>query len=488
MRRLPTVLTSRSPWLAGLACAAILPLLASACQTTAERGADPNATSTRPVQSSPARPVTPGAPIATRRLQTGAPVEVPPRRPYATGGTPTSPSLIAVEQAPRLTPPADAVAEPVKVGLLLPLTGRGSSVGQAMLDAASLALFDVGDERLQMLPRDTGGTPDGAAAAATSVLQEGAQIILGPLFGDAAVAAAPIVRARGVQMITFSTDRSVAGEGVYVFGFTPAQQVERVALYALSRGKTRFAALAPETPYGIAVVAALRVVLAQYGGEFVRAQYYAPDGSDANAAVKAFSGYDSRRQALQARKRFLARQNDARARRQLAALDKRDAIGKVDFDAVLLPEGGQVLTAVAPLLSYYDVDADGLQMLGTGLWDDPKVRLEPTLAGAWFASPAPDDAAYFRGRYKSTYGDAPPRIASLAYDAMALAAALGQMEGGPKYDGETLTLPSGFAGSDGVFRFRADGIAERGLAVLEVHPDRFEVISAAPNDFEALTN
>lgn len=477
----------------GLFALAILPLLVAACQTTDDPGAKraPQAAA-RNVPSKltprrvPARPVI-GDPMESRRLtRTRRPdVTLPPP---ASADAPTGRAGVEIKQAPQLTPPPDLEAQPVRVGLLLPLTGRGGEIGKAMLDAATLALFDVGDERLQLVPRDTGGTPEGAAAAAASVLQDGAALILGPLFGEAARAATAVARERGVQMITFSSNKSVAGNGVYVFGFTPQQQVARIAGYALSRGKTRFAALAPKTPYGVAVVTALQEFLAQYGGVFVRAQYYAPDGANADEAVKRLSAYGARRQALNSRRRALGQQNDAKARRQLALLENRDAIANVDFDAILLPEGGQVLTAVAPLLPYYDIDSDAVQLLGTGLWDDRNVLREPALTRAWFASPTPHTGDYFRDRFESVYGVVAPRIASLAYDAVALAAVLAQAEGGPKFDAEALTTPTGFTGSDGIFRFRGDGVAERGLAVIEIRPDGFKVISAAPEYFGSLTN
>jgi hypothetical protein len=156
-----------------------------------------------------------------------------------------------------------------------------------------------------------------------------------------------------------------------------------------------------------------------------------------------------------------------------------------DFQAVLLPEGGTNLRGLAPLLPYFDVDPRVVKFLGTGLWDDRDVGREPTLVGGWFAAPPPDARAAFAERFNASFGRNPPRIASLGYDAVGLAAVLarsGRVEG--RFSEDALTNPNGFTGIDGIFRFMPDGSTERGLAVIEVKQDGFEVISPAPSTFQ----
>ena len=172
----------------------------------------------------------------------------------------------------------------------------------------------------------------------------------------------------------------------------------------------------------------------------------------------------------------------------LAARKNFGTLGALDFDAILLPAGCELLNALAPLLPYYDIDTSKIRLLGTGRWDDPKVHMEPALLGGWFAGADRAMASEFRLRYPAVFGHLPPRLASLAYDAMALAAVLGQEASGPDFRTEAITNPDGFVGSDGIFRFGLDGIAERGMAVLEIERDGFRVRRRAPTTFETLTN
>src|SRR5690606_31495846 len=170
---------------------------------------------------------------------------------------------------------------------------------------------------------------------------------------------------------------------------------------------------------------------------------------------------------------------------EASALETADTAGEPPFDAVLLPVGGDQARSLANLLSFYDLGPKAVKRLGTGLWDDPGLATEPALEGAWFAAPSPDLRKGFESRYRDLYGSRPPRLASLAYDATALAAVLAKNSynrtGRVSFDREAIVNPNGFAGIDGIFRFRPDGLVERGMAVLEFRNGGIEVIDPAPN-------
>lgn len=430
-------------------------------------------------------------PPVTARNAPAAPAAGPPIP--ETFGPPAPPQVV-----PGLTPPAPpAAAGPqlarpqacdVRVGLLLPLSGPEQAVGQSLLDAALLALTEIGNERLRLLPRDTGGTADGARAAAESVLQEGAELILGPVFSAEVAAVAGPARARGVNVIAFSTDAQVAGSGVYLLGLMPQQQVDRVVSFAASRGLRRFAALAPQTPYGTTVADQLRFAATQVGGELLEATFYPGNATDVMNEVRGLARYQARRDRLASQRRLLEARGDAEARAQLQQLAGLDTLGGPGFDALLIAEGGPMLRQIAPLLPFFDIDPRQVRFLGTALWDDPTLGQEPSLVGGWFAAPPPDSVADFFERFNATYQYRPVRIATLAYDAVALAAALARDEGAPDFGRAALTSPSGFAGTDGIFRFMPSGIAERGLAVLEVTARGTRVIDRAANTFLPVTN
>lgn len=344
----------------------------------------------------------------------------------------------------------------VKVGLLLPISGRNAQLAKALQDAAAVSLFDkyarlpISQQtiRVELLPKDTGDTPQQAATAITAAIGEGAQFIIGPLFADAAAVAAPIAQAHNISMLSFSNTRSQASPGSYMFGFSPVEQTDRIITYALNNGLNRIVVLAPNSALGETVLTAARTAMQRQEKKLVREAKYSVQGTGVETALN-----------------------------QLIAPGKEP-----EFDAILIPEGGPALTTVMRGLSARGVKPSTVKFLGTGLWDDAELLRRVNLDNAWFASSPPELTSQFETRFRTTYGYAPPRIASLAYDAVALSVTLATS--GRNFDAVTLTSPGGFSGpANGVFRLRASGETQRGLAVMEVKNGTPTVISPAPSGF-----
>lgn len=369
-------------------------------------------------------------------------------------------------------PPPPGAGGPVKVAVLLPLSGANAELGKAMLEAAQMALFTTGNDRLTLVPRDTTGTPDGAAGAARAALADGAQLILGPLLAAEVDAVKPVAGEAKINVIAFSTATQLAGDNVFLMGFLPRQEVVREAAFARESGLSRFAVLAPNSEYGRLMTDALRETASQAGATVVKAESFDPRSGDASPAIQRLAG------------------NTASAAPGTSPEpDAAPAPGptqRVSFDALLLPEGGDQLKQIARRLKTAGIGSPQVRLLGSGLWDDASVSSEPALVGGWFAASPPDARREFQSRFQSTYGHAPPRLASLAFDAAALAAVLAKAGGPAPFSHDAILNPSGFTGVDGLFRFTPQGLVQRGLAVLEVQPQGPVVVSPAPRDFRDL--
>lgn len=344
----------------------------------------------------------------------------------------------------------------VKVALLLPLSANGNAgtTAKALKEAAELALFEFNNPDIVLIPRDTQGTAAGAAAAAQAAIAEGAELIIGPLFAHSAAAVGPVARNANVPVIAFSTDSNVAGRGVYLLSFLPEDDITQVMRYAASKGKRSFAALLPENAYGTLAEGAVRQAAAQTQGRVIAVEKYPLDTQAMMEPAK-----------------------------NLAEVAKGPA---PQADAVLIPDGPGVAPTLAPLLALNGVDLKKVKLLGSGQWNDPRMGKEPALQGGWFAAPDPAGWRSFVTRFQATYGAQPPRIATLSYDAVSLAAALARQPQGQRYTAENLTNSSGFSGVDGIFRFQPSGLNQRGLAILEVQAGGdARVIQAAPKSFAA---
>lgn len=343
----------------------------------------------------------------------------------------------------------------VKVAVLLPLSGGGSQkVAQSLKQAGELALFDFDNPSVELVPKDTRGTPEGARIAAQEAAKEGAELIIGPLFANEVSAAAPEAQRAGIPMIAFSSDRKVAGNGVYLLSFLAGSDVPRIVSHAVTQGKTRFAALIPQTDYGRLVEQSFLGAVKQLGGQVVAVKSYPQDANGMLAPV-----------------------------REIADMAKKGQ--PPQFDALFIPAGADTLPALAPLLPYSEVDTTAVKVIGTSGWDYTGVGKEQALVGGWFSAPDPKGWTDFTKRYVETYGDVPPRLATLAYDAVSLAISLSNNAKGSRFTATTLTRSSGFAGVDGLFRLRADGTSDRGFAILEVQRFGNQVIDAAPSSFRS---
>jgi ABC-type branched-subunit amino acid transport system substrate-binding protein len=425
-----------------------------------------------PTQPPAPSPAMPPAQVAVESL-------APPPSPVPAPSP--SPASLPSPSAP-LPGLAKAPKAEVRAALLVPLSGPNAALGNALSNAAQLALFDLADPHFNLIPLDTHGTPDGAAAAARLALAQGADIILGPLLSLEVKAAAPVAREQAIPMLAFTTDRSALGNGVYTLGFLPGPQVRRVVSQAEADNRTRFAVLAPDTEYGHAVAEAASAAVLGSGAQLVRLDYYDPAARDLTPIAKRFAGYERRRAELALEKKTTEGRGAGPAATAAAAEPNR-----MPFDAVLLPDEGTRLKSVASLITYFGLDPGPVRLLGTMLWDDSRLSDEPSLQGGWYPAPPAAAHAEFEARYVKAFGPLPARVgifASTAYDATALAAQLAR-QGQGDYPPQVLTDPNGFAGVDGIFRLLPDGTSERGLAVYEVSQGGNKEVSPAPTSFAA---
>lgn len=395
----------------------------------------------------------------------------PPQQP--------APPVTTVEPLPPPLPEG-----PIRVGLLLPLTGNAAAVGADMLDAAQLALFDVGDNDLVLLPRDTSDTTEGATAAARDALDNGAQLLLGPLFSSATVAVAPLAVGRNVRVLSFSNDAAAAGKGAYIMGFRPEEQVDRVVRFAHGQGLTRVAALAPDDAYGARALRAWRAASTGMPGiQPGPSATYQADGIGASDVVARLTGSAPREAASADQRQALVSRTDAAGRLAMQRAAGTAGSQQPPFDALLLPDSGTRLQTILGLLESYGVDPRQTRLLGTMLWqDDPTIASEPRLEGAWMATVTPDGVQAFARHFEDTFGRKPGPLAGLAYDVTALAAVLARSE--RRFDDTALTAPAGFAGRLGIFRLMPNGLTEHGLAVVEVGPGGGRLLDPAPNAFD----
>lgn len=371
-----------------------------------------------------------------------------------------------------------------RVGMLLPLSGEAAKYGQGLKNAALMALDDVKNDNLILQFYDTQSSSSGARVAAENAIDQNARLIIGPLMSNSVKAIKNETTYKNVPVLAFSTDENVLEPQVYSLGLLIDNQINRIITYAAEHNRSKFALLLPDNKTGIAIAKAAIVAAQKNNAKVTRIAFYKPDTTDFTESVKSLTDYKIRNGRLRRVKGLLAnpaKNGSVNAQKALKRLDRIQALGDVDFDAVLISESGSRLKSAFAMFGYYDVYAPKVQFLGTSVWENTDLTKETMAKGAWYPALSRVHSEYFSNKYSEIFGEKPYSIFSLAYDAVALSSSLSDKKNNNlNYD---LTAPEGYVGINGMFRLFYNGKNEHSLDIVEITENGDKVINPAPKKF-----
>lgn len=378
-----------------------------------------------------------GTASAVRRFAVGAALAL-------LAGCTVIPKPVAPPPPPPVEAQPDANVLPTdadrhRVALLVPMSGANASVGQAIANATTMALLDTNAQNVRITTYDTAA---GAGIAAGKAILDGNRLILGPLLAEEVIAVASVARPAKVPMITYSNDSTVADRDVFVLGQVPGQAISRVIGFAQSKGVKSVGAIIPTGAYGQRVSSALTLAARAMGVSIIGIEAYDRSNTSVTSAVR----------------RLLA---------------------KGPVDALLIGDSGRIALMAAPA-------AAGTRLIGTELWNgDASIAKSPAMRGSWFAAVSDKRFGQFEQSYRTRFGAAPSRLATLGYDSVLLTLNVARgWKPGTLFPTAKLYGRDGFIGLDGVFRFEANGVAERAMEVREVGAGTFLTASPAPAKFD----
>lgn len=343
-------------------------------------------------------------------------------------------------------------ASSFRVGVLLPLSGSASSVGQGLKNATMLALDDINNPNLILQFYDTQSTPEGARVAVENAINQRVKMIIGPLMSSEVEAISYQTRKHDIPVVAFSTNDAVLQPQVYTIGLLIEEQVNRIISYAAQKGRSRFALLLPDNDTGIAVAKSAVKVAKKQGGTVSKIAFYPPHTTDFSNIV-----------------------------RKLCNSSSKNTGKNVGFDAIIIPESGNSLKSATAMLGYYDVFYPDVMFLGTSVWENTNLNKETTLNKAVYPVLSRNHSTYFNKKYKSTYGSYPNGLFALAYDAVALTSAIAKRN--PSNIDEAITSSDGFIGINGAFRIFTNGKNQHSLDIMQITPSSDIVVDSAQHKF-----
>ena len=410
-------------------------------------------------------------------------------------------ALISCQSNDSLRPAARSGSP--KVAILLPLTGKDAALGKALLNSAQMAVLDQGGADFVLIVKDTNQT-GGVAQALQDAVKEGARLVIGPVFAAQVREVAPIAQAKGVQIISFSNDETLTSQGVFVGGLTLPQQINRVISYSSTQGIKRIALLLPDNTYGRVVESSAIKSADATGVEIFQTEFYNPANTNFSETVKRLGPgdpvplLDENTETDPGNSESDLTENsdntDIIEEQQISDNNPPPAwmppykpVKVVNYQALLIAEGGEKLITLSSLAPYHGIDTTQVKLLGTNLWDAPALRKETSLLGGWYPSYSSEAHDSFEKRYRENFKESPNRLAATVYDIVVFVTRLGGKPGAD-FSRNAIIGFGEMNGVNGIFRFLPDGIAEYGLTVYEIQRQRLLVKDPAPSTLMPLTN
>ena len=343
-------------------------------------------------------------------------------------------------------------SKPVPVALLVPQSSEGTAQIAADLEnAARLAAAQLDDFEIDLRVYDTAGDATVAASVAQQAIDEGAKIIIGPLYAEAANAAGTAVADEGINVLSFSNNTTIAGGNVFVLGKTFDNTARRIVSFAAEQGKERAMVIHSNRIDGLMGLNAFQSA-----------------ADDKSLRIVSVQSFELTQESVV---------NTVPLIRASAEIEDVDTLFLTSSSAGALP-------LLAQLLPEAGLDPQDVQYVGLTRWDIPPQTLELNgLKGGWFAVPDLTRTANFSTQFQEQFGNRPHQLANLAFDGIAAIGALAQAGFDDILTREALTQPSGFQGVDGIFRLKDDGTNERGLAIATVQDKQVVIIDPAPRSF-----
>ena len=351
-------------------------------------------------------------------------------------------------------------SEKLKIGVLLPLTGKYSYIGQSFLDTMQMVVYENKSIDSELIIKDTKANPSLAKKATKELVEQNVDIILGPFFSSSLNASLKIAKYKNIPLISFSSDKKQKEEGVYLMGFEPETQITNITDYTIKKNYKRFAALLPNSKYGKRVLNTYRKVLNKNKLLLNKVELYDPKTTDFETNIQNLVGLD---------KNPKLEKDEETGENPLEDFDP-------GFDVLLLIETGNRLRQASATLTYYGVDFKKVKLIGTGEWYIDNIGSEPGLLGAWFVAPNPNLWKDFKKKFYKLYNYEPIRLSSLAHDSLTTVfSIIDKNEKIYELNYDDFQNSYGFTGIDGEFKFLSNGTVERQLSILEVKQNSFKV-------------
>ena len=354
----------------------------------------------------------------------------------------------------------------LKIGLLAPFSGEYKNLGDSLLFSTQLALEEIGDENIMIVPRDSGSNdPDLLTKAIDEILESGAKIIIGPTgskyFGE-------LNRYRDVIFISLSNMQPKIKNNIISIGISLESQISAIEKFIIKKKKKKTIIMYPKNEYSNFIDEKIKQTKLKNYKIFK----YSSDPKILTGEISELTNYTQRKRNLELRKKMLADKDDPQSQRELELLEQKYTLGKINFDSVIIIDFGNSLKSVLASLAFVDTDDKEVLVTTVNQWFDESIFYENSIKNLYYPSVNLKNFRRYNDKYFKTFNSLPSEITILAYDALGLIYYIWKKNDGIK-NINNFFIKDKISGKIGTFKF-SDGEVIQELKIYQTLNKEFK--------------
>ena len=301
----------------------------------------------------------------------------------------------------------------LKIGVLLPLSGKFQDIGESFLKAIQLALYDISNENIKIYPKDSKGNALNAYKSAKEFEEQGIQIVIGPIFYENLERLGEI---NNITFISLTNKTEEIPKNTIAFGINIDSQVDILKKYLNEIGVSKTLLLSPnsEFTYQSESVATKDVL------KFYRTYSYDTNPKKITAEIEKITRYRERKKDLERRIEILEKSDLYKHKQELKKLEQMHTLGKINFDSVVIIDFGERLKSVLTSFMFSDISSKKVNFFTVNQWFDETLFNENAMQNLHFPSIDFDNLKKFNKKFSNTFNKKPNKVSILAYDALGL--------------------------------------------------------------------
>ncbi len=351
----------------------------------------------------------------------------------------------------------------LKIGILLPLSGKFKDVGESFLKAIQLALFDIGNKNIKIYPKDSGANSLDSYLSAMEFKKLGIKIVIGPIFHESLE---KLGKVNDITFISLTNITNKIPKNIIAFGINADSQIDTLKKYFKKKEISKTLLLSPKSHFSNQVK-----IIEDSKLKFYKVFLYSDIPKRITDDIKKITNYQERKKNLERRIEILKHSELYKDKKELKELEQKHTLGKASFDSVIVVDFGERLKSVLTSFLFSDISSEDVNFFTLNQWFDKTLFNENASQNLYFPAIDFDNLKKFKKKYLDSYEEKPNVVSILAYDALGLIYYC-WLNNNAHFETNQLYSKNGFKGLHGKFVIK-NNLSKHQLGIYKVHKKKF---------------